>query len=81
MGGNFLNTGLSGKKSTIIEKLKSLIYKKFKKIIIHSDDIKDIYKFKFYFKKRILDLKKANSDYCYLLSKMELMLFYNPGFI
>ena len=41
--GNFLNTGLSGKKSTIIEKLKSLIYKKFKKIIIHIDDIKDIY--------------------------------------
>jgi hypothetical protein len=57
--GNFLNTGLSGKKSTIIEKLKSLIYKKFKKIIIHIDDIKDIYKFKFYFEKRRLDLKKS----------------------
>ena len=67
----FWITGLSGSgKSTIGEKLNTLINKKFgKTIIIHGDDIRDIYKFKFYSKAKRLGLAKANSDLCNLLSK------------
>ena len=70
-GNVFWITGLSGSgKSSIGEKLKKLIQSKFgNTIIIHGDDIRSIYKFNFYTKKKRLILGKSNSDLCNLLSK------------
>ena len=74
----FWITGLSGSgKSTIGEKLKPSIEKKYgKTIIIHGDDIRDIYQFKFYSKSKRLKLGKANSDLCNLLSKQGLNIIF-----
>ena len=74
----FWITGLSGSgKSTIGEKLKPSIEKKYgKTIIIHGDDIRDIYQFKFYSKNKRLKLGKANSDLCNLLSKQGLNIIF-----
>ena len=68
---------LSGSgKSSIGEKLKELIQSKFgNTIIIHGDDIRSIYKFNFYTKKRLI-LSISNSDLCSLLSKQSLNIIF-----
>lgn len=66
----FWITGLSGSgKSTIGEKLKTLLEKKFgKTLIIHGDEIRNIYGFKQYEKKSRLKLGKSNSNLCKLIT-------------
>ncbi len=67
----FWITGLPGSgKSSIGNKLKPLIEKKYgKTVIIHGDEIRNIYKKKTYKKVERLKLGKSNSDLCNLLSK------------
>lgn len=74
----FWITGLSGSgKSVIGKKLKSLIKSKFgETVLIHGDDIRNIYNFKTYTKKKRLDLGKANSDLCNFLSKQGLNVIF-----
>jgi adenylylsulfate kinase-like enzyme len=74
----FWITGLSGSgKSTVGEKLKTLIKNKYSNtIIIHGDDIRNIYKFKFYSRIKRLKLGKANSDLCKLLSEQGLNVIF-----
>jgi adenylylsulfate kinase-like enzyme len=71
-------TGLSGSgKSTIGEKLKNLVKSKYgQTVIVHGDDIRDIYKFKFYSRIERLKLGKANSNLCRLLSKQGLNVIF-----
>jgi len=78
IGKIFWITGLSGSgKSTIGEKLKTLIKNKYgKTIIIHGDDIRNIYKFKSYSKIQRLKLGKANSDLCKLFSEQGLNIIF-----
>ena len=74
----FWITGLSGSgKSAIGKKLKPLIEKKFgKTIVIHGDEIRNIYKFKSYSKVDRLKIGKANSDLCKLLSKQGINIIF-----
>lgn len=67
----FWITGLSGSgKSSIGNKIVKNIDKKYgKTIIIHGDDIRNIYNFKNYDLKSRLALGKSNSDLCNLISK------------
>ncbi len=78
IGKIFWITGLSGSgKSTVGEKLKTLIKNKYgNTIIIHGDDIRNIYKFKFYSRIKRLKLGKANSDLCKLLSEQGLNIIF-----
>lgn len=78
IGKIFWITGLSGSgKSTIGEKLKTFIKKKYgTTIIIHGDDIRNIYKFKFYSRVKRLKLGKANSDLCKLFSEQGLNIIF-----
>ena len=74
----FWITGLSGSgKSAIGKKLKSLIKNKYgQTILIHGDDIRDIYNFKTYTKNKRLDLGKSNSNLCHFLSKQGLNVIF-----
>ena len=74
----FWITGLSGSgKSAIGEKLKVLIEKTYgKTLIIHGDDIRDIFKFKFYSRSKRLILGKSYSDLCKLISEQGLNVVY-----
>ena len=67
----FWITGLSGSgKSSIGNKIIKNIEKNYgKTIIIHGDDIRNIYNFKNYDLKNRLMLGKSNSDLCNLISK------------
>ena len=71
-------TGLSGSgKSTIGKHLKSLVSKKYgNTIIIHGDDIRDIFQFRFYSKNKRLKLVKAYSDLCKLISKQKINVIF-----
>ena len=66
----FWITGLSGSgKSTIGNKIAKNINKNFgKTVIIHGDDIRNIYNFKNYSPKDRLELGKSNSNLCKLIS-------------
>lgn len=80
----FWITGLSGSgKSTIGEKLKLLIKKKYgTTIVIHGDDIRNIYNYKSYLKKDRLRLGKANSDFCKLMINQNInIIFTTVGLI
>ena len=74
----FWITGLSGSgKSTIGEKLKTLLKKKFgKTLIIHGDDIRDIYNYKSYSKYQRLKLGKANSNFCKLIADQKINVIF-----
>ena len=74
----FWITGLSGSgKSTIGEKLKKLIEKHYgKTIIIHGDDIREIYKNKSYSLKDRLNLGKSNSNLCKLISDQNINVIF-----
>tara|TARA_Y100000389_G_scaffold205091_1_gene263015 strand:- start:8162 stop:8689 length:528 start_codon:yes stop_codon:yes gene_type:complete len=74
----FWITGLSGSgKSSIGEKLRILLEKKYgKTIILHGDNIRDIYQFNTYSKYKRLKIGKANSDLCKLLSKQGLNVIF-----
>ena len=78
----FWITGLSGSgKSDIGNKIVKNIDKKYgKTIIIHGDDIRNIYNFKSYDLKSRLKLVKNNSDLCNLLisSFLALSVFLAP---
>ena len=67
----FWITGLSGSgKSVIGESLLPMIEKKYgKTILIHGDNIRDIYKINSYEKSERLALAKSNSDLCSFLTK------------
>ena len=71
----FWITGLSGSgKSTIGIHLKKLVEKKYgKTVVIHGDDIRNIFQFKFYARSKRLKLGKSYSDICNLLAKQILM--------
>jgi adenylylsulfate kinase-like enzyme len=66
----FWITGLSGSgKSTIGNTIFNDINKRYgKTIIIHGDDIRNIYNLKNYTRKKRLELGKSNSDLCKLIS-------------
>lgn len=66
----FWITGLSGSgKSTIGKKVRMFLQKKFgKTLIIHGDEIRNIYGFKQYEKKSRLKLGKSNSNLCKLIA-------------
>ena len=67
----FWITGLSGSGiSTIGEHLKTKLEKEYgKTIIIHGDDIREIFKFNSYTKNKRLKLWKSYSDLCKLIAK------------
>ena len=70
----FWITGLSGSgKSTIGEYLKKMINKKYgTTIIIHGDNVRDIFQLKFYTKTKRLKLGKSYSNLCKLLAKQNI---------
>ena len=74
----FWITGLSGSgKSTIGEKLKTLLEKKFgKTLIIHGDNIRNIYNYKSYSKYERLKLGKANSSFCKLIANQKINVIF-----
>ena len=74
----FWITGLSGSgKSTIGKHLKSLINKKYgKTVLIHGDDIRNIFQFKLYSKNKRLELVKAYSNLCKLISKQKINVIF-----
>tara|TARA_Y100000294_G_C8507043_1_gene317131 strand:- start:165 stop:686 length:522 start_codon:yes stop_codon:yes gene_type:complete len=74
----FWITGLSGSgKSTIGEHLKKIIKKNYgKTIIIHGDNIRDIFQFKFYTKTKRLKLGKSYSDLCRLLIQQNINVIF-----
>ena len=74
----FWITGLSGSgKSTIGKHLKPLINKKYgKTVLIHGDDIRDIFQFRFYSKNKRLKLVKAYSDLCKLIIKQKINVIF-----
>ena len=74
----FWITGLSGSgKSTIGEKLKILLEKKFgKTLIVHGDDIRNIYDYKSYSKYERLKLGKANSNFCKLIADQKINVIF-----
>ena len=64
-------------KSVIGEKLKVLIEKEYgTTLIIHGDDIRNIFKFKFYSRSKRLKLGKSYSDLCKLISEQGLHVVY-----
>ena len=74
----FWITGLSGSgKSSIGGKLKVLLNKKNEKtLIIHGDDIRNIFKFKYYSKKKRLSLAKSYSDFCKLINQQGINIIF-----
>ena len=70
----FWITGLSGSgKSTIGEHLKKMINRKYgKTIIIHGDNMRDIFQLKFYTMTKRLKLGKSYSDLCRLLAQQNI---------
>ena len=74
----FWITGLSGSgKSIIGEHLKKLINKKYgKTIIIHGDNVRDIFQLKFYTKTKRLKLGKSYSDLCRLLTQQNINVIF-----
>ena len=75
----FWITGLSGSgKSTIGEHLKAKLEKEYgKTIIIHGDDIREIFKFKSYTKNKRLKLGKSYSDLCRLIAKQNVNIIFS----
>ena len=73
LGKIFWITGLSGSwKSTIGEHLKKLLLKEYgRTIIIHGDDLREIFHLKSYNKSKRLKLGKSYSDLCKLISKQK----------
>lgn len=74
----FWITGLSGSgKSTIGEYLKKMINKKYgKTIIIHGDNVRDIFQLKSYTKTKRLKLGKSYSDLCRLLTQQNINVIF-----
>ena len=74
----FWITGLSGSgKSTIGEHLKKIIKKNYgKTIIIHGDNIRDIFQLRFYTKTKRLRLGKSYSDLCRLLIRQNINVIF-----
>lgn len=74
----FWITGLSGSgKSTIGEYLKKMINKKYgKTIIIHGDNVRNIFQLKFYTKTKRLKLGKSYSDLCRLLTQQNINVIF-----
>ena len=74
----FWITGLSGSgKSTIGIHLKKLVEKKYgKTVVIHGDDIRNIFQFKFYARSKRLKLGKSYSDICNLLAKQNINVIF-----
>ena len=74
----FWITGLSGSgKSSIGEKLRVLLNKKNEKtLIIHGDDLRNIFKFKYYSKKKRLSLAKSYSDFCKLINQQGINIIF-----
>lgn len=74
----FWITGLSGSgKSTIGEHLKKMINKNYgKTIIIHGDNIRDIFQLKFYTKSKRLKLGKSYSDLCKLIIEQNINIIF-----
>lgn len=75
----FWITGLSGSgKSTIGEHLKTKLEKEYgKTIIIHGDDIREIFKFNSYTKNKRLKLGKSYSDLCKLIAKQNVNIVFS----
>ena len=75
----FWITGLSGSgKSTIGEHLKGKLEKEYgKTIIIHGDDIREIFKFKSYTKNKRLELGKSYSNLCKLVAKQKVNVVFS----
>ena len=75
----FWITGLSGSgKSTIGELLKTKLEKEYgKTIIIHGDDIREIFKFNSYTKNKRLKLGKSYSDLCKLIAKQNVNIVFS----
>lgn len=75
----FWITGLSGSgKSTIGEHLKKMLEKEYgKTIIIHGDDIRQIFQFKSYTKNKRLKLGKSYSDLCGLIAKQKVNVIFS----
>ena len=75
----FWITGLSGSgKSTIGEHLKAKLEKEYgKTVIIHGDDIREIFKFKSYTKNKRLELGKSYSDLCRLIAKQNVNIIFS----
>ena len=77
----FWITGLSGSgKSTISEKLKTFLEKKFgETLIIHGDNIRNIYNYKSYSKYEMLKLGKANSNFCNLIANQKINVIFTTA--
>jgi adenylylsulfate kinase-like enzyme len=77
-GNIFWITGLSGSgKSSIGEKLKILLNKKYgKTIIIHGDDIRNIFQIRYYSKKKRLELAKYYSNFCKLINQQGINIIF-----
>ncbi len=74
----FWISGLSGSgKSTIGKHLKPMLEKKYgKTILIHGDDIREIFKFKSYTKAERLKLGKSYSNICKLFSEQKINVIF-----
>lgn len=78
LGKIFWITGLSGSgKSAIGKRLKTLVEQEYgKTIIIHGDDIRDVFQFKFYSKNKRLKLGKSYSDLCKLIAQQRINVIF-----